>query len=231
MGLWSSVKSIAKKTWRGIKGAARQLGRVIAEVAGRIIGLPDLLLGFITWPSKKLRIKILILSDQNGKAVSLASDLTMSIDYAKKVFKDRLNVKLLPYPGPKKPMVELIADPAPAAALNVGCGSNAWGEEFGEAGEFFADHLPGLVFPITVFVVKDVIGKEGCSLGPLTDYATLDPSGIKSGSTLAHEVAHACSLWHSGSKSNLMWKNPNRGDSIKWWQKNLFRSSRHVTYW
>jgi hypothetical protein len=231
MGLWSSVKSFAKKAWRGIKSAARQLGRVIAEVAGRIIGLPDLLLGFITWPSKKLRIKIRILSDQYGQAVASPSDLTPSIDYAKRVFKDRLNVKLLPYPGSENPIVDIIVDPAPSAALQVSCGSGAWGEEFGDAGEFFAGHLAGLVFPVTVFVVKDMSGADGCSLGPLTDYVTLDRAGVKSGNPLAHEVAHACGLWHSGSKSNLMWKSPDRGDSLKWWQKNLFRSSRHVTYW
>ncbi|HEU5169515.1 MAG TPA: hypothetical protein VFU46_03195, partial [Gemmatimonadales bacterium] len=65
-----------------------------------------------------------------------------------------------------------------------------------------------------MFVVRDVMGKKGCSLGPLTDYATLDPDGVKSGNTLAHELGHACGLWHSCSKSNLMWKNSDRSDGV-----------------
>jgi hypothetical protein len=120
----------------------------------------------------------------------------------------------------------------------VECGAGALGEEFGEAGEFFAKHLAGwnaipisLTFPVTVFVVRDVEGTKGCSLGPLTDYVTLDTAGVKIASTMAHEVGHACSLWHSGSQSNLMFHDDNRGDGVKWFQKNLLRSSRHVTYW
>ena len=230
MGFWSSVKSVAKKAWRAVKGAARQVARVVTEIVHRvIIGLPDLLLGFITWPEKKLRIKVLILVDEYGKPVASPADLTPSIDYARRVFKDRLNVKLLPYH--EEPMVEVLISPAPAAALRVECGWGAWGEEFGEAGEYFADHLAGLVYPVTAYVVIDVMNKQGCSLGPLTDYVTLDRDGIKSGSTLAHELGHACGLWHSGTTSNLMYRNSSRGDGIKWFQKNLFRSSRHVTYW
>jgi hypothetical protein len=68
-------------------------------------------------------------------------------------------------------------------------------------------------------------------LGALTDYVTLDPVGAKNVSTLAHEIAHACGLWHQQAKSNLMWRTFSRGDEIKWWQKNIFRSSRHITYW
>ncbi len=40
--------------------------------------------------------------------------------------------------------------------------------------------------------------------GPLVDYALLDVDGVRlTVSTLAHEVGHACMLWHSGTQSNL----------------------------
>ena len=29
----------------------------------------------------------------------------------------------------------------------------------------------------------------------------------------------------------LMWPGSDRGDDTHWWQRNLFRASRHVTYW
>jgi hypothetical protein len=104
-------------------------------------------------------------------------------------------------------------------------------EEFTITGSFFASNLSGLFYPVTAFVVLDIDHASGCSLGPLTDYVTLDPDGAKNASTLAHELAHACGLWHLRSKSNLLWRTFSRGDEVKWWQKNIFRSSRHVTYW
>jgi hypothetical protein len=234
MGLWSSIKKAAKKVWRAAKAVVRVVVRVVVAAVGLALGVVDLLLGFVAWPPKKLRLHIFILSDQTGPMVN-PGDLTPAIDFARRVLKDRFNVKLRAY---GETMVEVITEPAPAAALDVKCGAGALGEEFGEAGEFFAKHLAGwnaipvsLTFPVTVIVVRDVKDKQGCSLGPLADYVTIDPSGVKSASTLAHEVAHACNLWHSGSKSNLMWPDANRGDQVKWFQKNLLRSSRHVTYW
>ncbi len=231
MGLWSSIKNeikkALKKVWQVVKAVVRVVVRVVTTVVGAVLGVFDLLLGFLTWPQKKLRLHISILSDQGGPLIN-PGDLTIAVDYATKRLKDRFNVKLLPY---SKNMIEIIKEPAPKAALTVGCGGGAFKDEFGEAGEFFANHLAGwnaipisLTFPITVFVVHDIQGKMGCSLGPLTDYVTLDLDGVKSDSTLAHEIGHACNLWHSGSQSNLMWPDDPRGD-------NLFRSSRHVMYW
>lgn len=238
MGLWSSikkkVKKAVKKVWRAVKAVVRVIVRVVVTIIGAVLGIFDLLLGFIAWPPKKLRLHIFILSDQNGAVIS-PTDLKPSIEHAKKVLKDKFNVKLKTY---GETMIEIIEDPAPSAALNVKCDSGALKEEFGSAGEYFAKHLAGwnaipisLTFPITAFVVKDIKGKEGCSLGPLSDYITLDPPGVKSQNTLVHEIGHSCSLWHSGSKSNLMWPDDDRGDGVKWFQKNLLRSSRHVMYW
>jgi hypothetical protein len=241
MGLWSSikktVKKVAKKAWRAVKAVVRVVVRIVVAAVTAAIHVFDLLLGFLTWPPKKLRVQIFILSGRTTGSVVGSSVLTPAIDFAKNTFKDKLNVKLLPY---SKNMIEIIKEPAPAGALDVGCsGGGAWSDEYlGEAGEYFADHLAGWnavpvsgTFPVTVFVVQNVRGKRGCSMGPLTDYITIDVDGASGDTTLAHEIGHACNLWHSKTQSNLMFKNFNRGNGVKWFQKNLFRNSRHVTYW
>ncbi|MEO8285252.1 MAG: hypothetical protein ABI670_02310 [Chloroflexota bacterium] len=227
LGFWSSLKHI-------VKAVVRAVVRIVTTVIGLVVGIFDFLLGFLTWPPKKLRLQIFILSNEAGPLMN-PGDLTASINYARTTFKDKFNVKLIAY---SKNIVEIIKEPAPAAALDVSCDWGALADEFGDAGEFFGSHLAGwnaipisLTFPITVFIVNDIKDKEGCSLGPLSDYITLDIDGVKSENTLAHEMGHACNLWHSGTKSNLMWKDDDRGNGAKWFQKNLLRSSRHVLYW
>jgi hypothetical protein len=237
MGFWSSLKnkfkSALKKVWHFVKAVVRLVIRVVVFVWGLIVGLPDLLLGFLTWPEKKLRYQVFILSDEKGPLIDPA-DLAASIDFFTKTYKDRFNVKVVAY---GKPGIQVIKEPAPAAALDVSCGAGAFSNEFGEAGDFFAQHIAGwnaipisLGFPVSIFIVRSMSGADGCSLGPLTDYVAMTPSAVAELNVMAHEVGHACNLWHSGSHSNLMWKDPSRGNDAKWFQKNLLRSSRHVQY-
>jgi hypothetical protein len=226
MGFLSSV-------WHAIKGAVRVIGRVIATAWGLLVGIFDLLLGFLTWPQKKLRYQVFILSDDKGPLIDPAA-LQPSIDFLTRTYKDRFNVKVIPY---GRPGVQIIEGTAPPAALDVSCGGGALSNEFGDAGEFFAQHLAGwnaipisLGFPVTIFIVRSMTDADGCSIGPLSDYVTMTPSAVGELNVMAHETGHSCSLWHSRTHSNLMWHDPSRGNNAKWFQKSLLRSSRHVEY-
>lgn len=234
---WSSLKRVVKKVWRGVKAVVRMAVRAVFTVIAAVVNVFDLLLGFLTWPRKRLRLHVFILRDESGVPILDPAELTATLDNAKRIFKDRFNVSLVPY---SKTFVEILSDAAPTKALEPRSDAGAWADEFREAGEYFNRHLAGWVsgipisasFPITAYVVRDVDGKRGCAIGPLSDYLTIDPTGIKGDdTTLAHEMGHCCSLWHSQSMGNLMWRNSDRGDGAKWFQKNLLRSSRHVTYW
>jgi hypothetical protein len=240
MGFWSSlendIKSVVKKVVQVVKAVVRFVVRIVVTIYGLIIGLPDLLFGFLTWPPKKLKYHVFILSDDKGPLID-PGQLAASIDYLTKTFKQKLNVNVDSY---GKPGIEIITAPAPAAALDIGCGVDLLGNEFGDAGEFFAQYIAGwnaipisLTFPVTVFIVRSVQNgdKIGCSLGPLADWVVVDYSqGVSSVSTMAHEIGHSCNLWHVEPNSNLMYRSSPRGNDLKWWQKNLARSSRHV-YW
>jgi hypothetical protein len=218
-----------EKIWNGIKGSIRIAVRIIAETFHRlVINIFDTLFGFLNWPEKKLRVNIFILQDLQADPVVSPADLDSAIEYAKRSFKKNFNTRLLPN---KEIFVDVLKKVPPHEVLYTKGSIGALGEEFRITGSFFASNLSGVFYPITAFVVLDIDHASGCSLGPLTDYITLDPDGAKNDSTLAHEIAHACGLWHVRSKSNLLWRTSSRGNKIKWWQKNIFRGSRHVTYW
>lgn len=233
---------MAKKAWRFVKAVVRVVVRVVITIVNNLtLGLPDLLLGFIAWPPKRLRLHVFILSAEpppGGGDVSPSTQVVPTqlvqdaIDRTRKIYKERFNVNVRPY---SKTFIEVITEPATPEALDFKCGI---GSEFGEAGEFFARHLAGwnampisFTFPVTVFVVRSLKGPLGCSMSVIGDYVVIATNGLMDNVALAHEIGHTCSLWHSGSSDNLMFKQSPAGEKVKWFQKNLLRSSRHVQYW
>ena len=240
--MWSSIKKAAKKVWQKAKAVVRVVVRTVITVINNLtLGLPDLLLGFLAWPPKKLRLHVVVLtapSTGGGDDVAAAPVVPMqevndAIERTKRIYKERFNVTVKPY---SKGFVEVLNQTAPPEALDFTCGI---GSEFGNAGEFFAQHLAGwnaipisFTFPVTVFVVRTLkSGDLGCSMAVLGDYVVIAHDGLVDNVALAHEVGHTCSLWHSGSSDNLMYKSSPAGENVKWFQKNLVRSSRHVQYW
>ncbi len=231
MGFWSKIKKIAKKVWRAVKATVRVIVRVVIAIVVRIINL------VLVWLpiQKKMRIQVFILRNEAGDsllndAVSLQK-LQDAVDFAIKTFKDKMDIKVISY---GKPVIQTLPKPAPSAALDVKCDSGAASNEWGEAGEYFANNLAGwnlipihLGFPITAFVVRHIDGKIGCSMGLLTDYVTLSIPGAASTTTLAHEMGHCCSLLHRDDVKNLMFTNDGRGNNVTGWQKFVVRNSRH----
>ncbi|MDI2076062.1 hypothetical protein [Bradyrhizobium sp. Mp27] len=239
---------ILSDAWRAVKGAVRWVVKAATTLVTWAANIFDFLFGFLNWPPKNLTLHIVILSkydpiDMKIVPMCQPSDLQPSIDQAERILRERFNVKLRPY-APQ--YAQVLGGVAPEAALKPSCcGADPFGQEFLEQGEWYAGHTAGWVaaiptslrFPITAFVVEDVQCKSGCAIGPLTDYLVIDMDGVNStgprlnNSTLMHEIGHCCHLWHFNGVTNLMWRNSDRGDGTKWWQRNLFRNSRHVTYW
>src|ERR687891_192468 len=183
-----------------------QVTSIVKEAANRVVGAPDMILTFAgSRRRKKLRLRVCILRDEEGNPVATPADV----------------------------------DPAPQQALDSACVERSWQADFGPGGAFFRRHvarntvgaITGSGAPITAFVVRDVLGRAGCSLGPLVDYVTVDMGALKGRTlrVLAHELGHACGLPHSDDVENLML--PKRmGERLASWQVSLLRGSRHVTY-
>lgn len=245
MALWSGAKGKVRKTDLALSNALIQSVNVFKEVLNRGLSLPDLAgyaFGFV--PTKKLRLRVVILRNENLAALADPHEVMPSIEAAQAIFERKVRTKIIPS---VRGFIETSSVAAPAEALDVHCDFEAWKEGLREAGDFFETHLErnaagmltGYAAPITAFIVRDVCGKAGCSLGPLTDYVTvalcgltfcgISDEGQPLPRILAHEVGHACGLWHVDDASNLM--NPRGpGVNLRWWQKAILRNSRHVTY-
>ncbi len=196
--------------------------------------------------TREMRVDVIVLADESGPLLAeedmgVWARLNEAIDEARRIFREQVNVVIQPETNSE--MIQVITSAAPAFALDVGCNSRAYREGLSDAGEYFESNsgrgrrvgFLGRGAPITVFVVRSIEGKSGCSLGPLADYVTVDVDvfGDRRGArgqplwTVAHELGHACNLWHHGD--TLMRPGPGgRKDYLKNWQKALFRASGHI---
>ena len=216
-------------------GTVSQGANILKETVNRVPGLFEVAANLIgIKPFKQLKVRVVILRDEAGVPLATPAEVMPSLEEAERILALAANVRLVA----TEPLIVTVANPSPALALNVHCDDGAWQEDFDEAGAYFRQQLAatgnrsliGYGTPVTVFIVRDISNKGGCSLGPLTDYVTLEAGMLDRARyrLLAHEVAHACGLWHSDDKANLMYpKGP--GTVLTRTQAAILRNSRHVT--
>jgi hypothetical protein len=216
-------------------GTFSQGTNILKEAVNRVPGLFEMGANlFGIRPFKQLKVRVVILRDETGDPLATEVEVIPSLDEAERILALQAHVRLLP----AKPLIVTVANPSPPNALDVHCDDGAWQEDFDEAGAYFRRQVAatgtgrwlGYGAPVVVFIVRDISNKGGCSLGPLTDYVTLEARMLDRARhrLLAHEVAHACGLWHSEDKTNLMYpKGP--GAALTRVQTAILRNSRHVT--
>jgi hypothetical protein len=229
---------------RGLLGGGSQLLNVGAEAVNRALGLPGLVANLSGVESRKrLRVRAVILSapaegeagPAGGGPLASEEKVRDALCEADEIFRREANTELFWGDWPR---IRTTRDPAPDYALDVSCGTGSWTQDLGRAGAYFrkllaaqdgnpssARSVVGYGEPIAVFVVRDVAGKAGCSLGPLSNYVTVDRVR---GRLIAHELGHCCGLWHVEDAGNLMRPAADSGAMTRA-QRAVFRNSRHVT--
>lgn len=216
-----------------VNAGLAEAANVLRETGNRVVRLPAFAATFAgALPQRELRVRVLILRDEDGKPVATPEDVEPALEEAGRVLRERAGIALRPS---TEPMIATLEASAPREALDSPCAEGSWRADFGPGGAFFrrfSERVPasGSAAPITVFVVRDVLGKAGCSLGPLVDHVTVDMTALtgRTRRVLVHEIGHACGLPHSKAAENLML--PKRmGDRLQPWQVAVLRSSRHVT--
>jgi len=217
-----------------------------------IFGMVEFLLWKLNYrPMKKFRVGFIILRDQNDKPLTSSDSVLPAVNKAKEIF-SQAKVEILPaFPLAKKlsetgerpessAWVRTMSKPAAARILTLGCNLPAIMQDLGLPGTLLQYHtlesffqtglrrLTGYGAPVTVFVVQEIVGFAGCSLGWLSDYVTVEHNHLF---TTAHELGHACNLLHRTDEDNLMHPRSGKQKTILLtdWQIALLRASRHVT--
>lgn len=235
-------------------------GRGVGWSWGIVLTALNLLIGLIegaAWvlglrPEKSLRVGVIILRDEQGQPLDDPDKVLEGIVRAADIFLKQARVRLLPaWPhekarfGPHDPFerpegwIKINSEPSPQRLLDVNCKNPALREDLSLAGAEFSflqasldphntvRRLFGWGAPLTVFMVREIAGFWGCSNGPLNDYVTVVAQRSK---CIAHELGHACNLWHSADDHNVMRSRGCGGGEMRWWQVWLLRSSRHVSF-
>lgn len=220
MGFFSGLKKVGKAIVSGVDKIINTFG----ELLGRVIGIPGFLVDLIKpWPPKKMRMRVLILNNEDGTPQVPPRDLVRearsAYDLAREVLKREANVKLISYGN--IPRVEVLDVNPPTAALEPRC-RGPFIDFFGEAETFYLAHkqfgisilLLGIGAPISAFVVREIENGDnvGCSPGAFADHCVVSLAGLsfvavseddvqpsigvstRPTTTLVHELAHSSGL-------------------------------------
>ena len=186
---------------------------------------------------KHLHICVTVLANSDGVPVVDPKQVAEVLREARRIIGRRMNVSLHVL-GEKT--VRVSDDVLDVTACNAGQlfsgdavdlsseSSGSFADLLG-CGDSLVDVAEGFVHNVLdVIFIRDIIEGDdvGCHI-PGTDYVIIDQSAT--GLVLAHEIGHACDLWHVSGKNNLMNHNT-ADDQVKKWQRCIFRRARFVSF-
>jgi hypothetical protein len=220
--------------------------RILLDVfTGLVLGIVGLIVETVLCgilgicPLKHLRLCVVMFTD-DGEPLLTESGLAPLLERTTQIFKDEAQIEIISrFTIYKKAEGTRAMNPPCDTPLLVEEAVGVVGTQYQQAAmssclRWGTSSVIGLGSPIYAFGVNDVRGKNGCSLWLAANYLVFEPNPEPFCDThLAHEIGHACGLWHQDADENLMRKkcvDPGR-DQLKQWQKMIVRGSKYATYW
>lgn len=212
-------------------------------------------------PEKRLRLRVVILRDENGVPLCDPTAITCQLTNAIQLFRRCANVRILPVPPPKfrSGFERLRGADQDFICVDRSRSSRCLLDSIfgrlrprGRARMSFNAKVSRYCFScnwrrvigygpaLCVFVVRRISGgRVGWWPGPIADHTVIavgDGTALtRYGSALAHELGHACGLPHVEDQGNLMHPMlPTDGSAkgrLTAAQIIQLRMSPHVTYW
>ena len=223
-----------------IGGIIRTVLNWLTEGLWRAVGLIDFGLSLLgVRPEKRIYVGVII-PNRDGEPITTEAQILPQIEKAKEIYKRLCNVKIV-YAGACSPAID-----APSDALNVGCDASGFFSDWWVGGSYIEfvsatcassdgwRRVLGYGAEIIVFYVSDVTpdtpsNTVGCSFASTHNYVVVEPtSGL---AVVAHEMGHACWLWHVDDPNNLMIKQDQVANpTLTNLQISLVRWSKHCVY-
>lgn len=230
MSISSVISGVIKKIGRVFVGTVSVVGGIFGDLFGRFLGIPGFILDILgIRPKKKLRLRFIILLDENATELTPQANLGETFKLTKRILNEQADIELIQ-------TGILIAGGAPEGALNVTSPTESFFELWGEVGEYF-NALAGIGFftrRLSVIIINTMEEHNGRSFGPAANFVLVEKKYFdnpKNQATIvAHEIGHACGLLHRLPKENLMHRDDDRKEKLSHWQSSVVRGSKFVWY-
>ena len=195
--------------------------RIICIIVTIIISIPAWLLCLIGLKiPTHIRICIKVITDDEGRSKVTDAAIESSIALMRRVY--AMCDIAVQIDG-----VERIAAPDMLVT------PDSWTGIFSQWHVWFSTHACGCCNQVTVFFVDQITGgSDGLTFWG-DNWVRVDASANSDPTIMAHEVGHACSLWHVGDKNDLMFPDSgpptNPRDTLTTFQCCTMRTSPFVT--
>lgn len=224
-----------------IRGVLNTITSIVFGIVGFVV--EGILCGvFGVCLPKRIRVFVVMFTIE-GEPLVTENGLEPLLQRTKQIFKDEANIEILsPFTIYERAEGTRAMDPPCGARGLLEDMVGVPGMQYHNAATFSCMRwgtasIVGIGSPIYAFGVRDVRGKNGCSLGPWSNYVVFEPRPEPPCTThLAHEIGHTCGLWglwgHLDDTENLMHEDcVEPRDQLRRWQKAIVRGSKYATYW
>lgn len=224
-----------------IGGILRTVLNWVTEAIFRLVGLIDFLASLAGIRLEKRMYVGVVIPLQDGRPVMTEAQVLPMIQKAQQLYQSLCNIKII-YSGACVAQID-----APNDALRVGCDAGGFFSDWWVGGSYiefvtstckFDDgwrRVLGYGAQIVVVTVADVgpdtvtTDTVGCSFASTHNYVVVEPGAGPS--VAAHEIGHACWLWHVSDPANLMFpSNLAANPTLTNVQIAMVRWSKHCVY-